>query len=342
MKRSLFILGVFLLFAGCKKDYSIVPPIPDKLVITILDQYENPPSRVSVFFKVETRAGQPVAGLTEEHFTIYEKGRNDEKERLLSEDETTRILSDNRQVFKNNIILLLDLSASVTNSSLPELKAAASSFVKNAMASALNSSNQIGIWFFDGRDAIHSLVDFTDNEQVLLATIEDIRSGLATDSSTDLFGAVVKSAKLAEAKIAESSLQGVLASASIIIFTDGTDQAARYSKEEAYSAVDVASSEINFYTIGLGNEIDEKVLQKVGKTSSVYANNTTELTNKFAEIAKIINDRANSFYLFEYCTPKRDGSGINELHIHAEKDNQKGSTETTFSAEGFSDDCDLN
>ena len=342
MKRFLLILSIFLFHAGCKKDYSIVPNIPDKLIITILDQYENPPSRVSVFFKVESREGQPIAGLTEQDFTIYEKGRNDEKKRLLSEDETTRVLSDNRQVFKNNIILLLDLSASVTNNSLPELKAAASSFIKNAMASSLNSSNQIGIWFFDGRDAIHSLIDFTDNQQALLSAIESIRSSLATDSSTDLFGAVLKSTKLAESKITESTLQGILASASIIIFTDGTDQAARYGKEEAYDAVNNASGEINFYTIGLGNEIDEKVLKNIGKTSSVYANNTTNLTEKFAEIAKIISDRANSFYLFEYCTPKRDGSGINELHIHVERDGQKGSAMTTFNADGFSDDCDLN
>ena len=43
---------------------------------------------------------------------------------------------------------------------------------------------------------------------------------------------------------------------SIIVFTDGTDQAARYSREEAYAAVENASEEIKYYTIGLGNEID--------------------------------------------------------------------------------------
>ena len=344
MKQSIvlsFCLTLLLLL-GCGKDNSISPRNNESLVITILEQFDTPPSRVSVFFKVETKDGQPVARLKEEHFKIYEKGRNDEKERLLSVDETTRVLSDNRQVFKNNIILLLDLSASVTNNSLLELKAAAHSFIDNAMASTLNSSNRVGIWYFDGRDAIHSLVDFTDDATQLHSSIDKINAGLSTDTSTDLFGAIIKSTRLAEAKLIESELQGVLASASIIVFTDGTDQAARYAKEEAYQKVDSAASSINYYTIGLGGEIDENVLSKIGKTSSVFANNTTELTDKFSEIAGIISDRANSFYLFEYCTPKRHGSGINELHIHVESEGKKGSEETTFNSEGFVDDCDLN
>ena len=342
-KFALGLLGLTLIASACNKDdYTPVSNYRDKsLVITIQDQYETPPSRVSVFFKVETNEGEPVAGLTEENFTIYEKGRNDDDERLISADEATRIISDNSQVFENRAILLLDLSGSVLNSSLPNLKEAANKFVDKVIIPDHNPTT-IGIWWFDGKDAIHELIDFTDDAEALHEAINGINSNISTDNSTDLFGAILKSTALAESKLLETELQGILGAVSIITFTDGTDQAARYAREDAYAAVDNASEGVKFYTIGLGAEIDETVLKRLGKTSFVYANDTDALSAKFEDIANLIFDEANAYYLFEYCTPKRDGSGINELHIEAKHGNKEGRKITTFDATGFSEDCDLN
>jgi len=336
-------LSLILLLAACKKDDVVYFDAPENqdLIITIQEQYVNPPSRVSVFFKVETKEGKPVAGLTEENFKIYEKGRNDDIEKLLSKDETTRTLSDNSKVFEYRTMLVLDLSGSVLNNSLEELKDAANAFVDDIFTSNTNTSNSVGIWWFDGRDVIHPLVDFTNNAQSLHDAINSVNASISGDSSTDLFGAVIKSAALAENKLQEAQDQGTLSGFSIIMFTDGTDQAARYSRDDAYKAVENASEGINFYTIGLGAEIDETVLNRVGKTSSVFATDTQALTAKFEEVANLIADEANAFYFFEYCTPKRDGSGINDLHIVANSDGKEGRRITSFDATGFSDDCDL-
>ncbi|MEL6866124.1 MAG: VWA domain-containing protein [Bacteroidota bacterium] len=338
------LMALLLLAAGAcnKDDDSPTSGNKENLVIRIQEQYETPPSRVSVFFKVETGSGEPVAGLTEPNFTIYEKGRNDEVERLLSEDETTRILSDNGQIFRYHNILVLDLSGSVLNNNLEQLKDAAKSFISDVMATDFNSSASVGIWWFDGRDQLHQLIDFTDDESDLYEAVDGITPSISSDSSTDLFGAILKSTDLAEAKLSENQAQGILSAVSIIVFTDGTDQAARYAKADAYQAVDNASEGINFYTIGLGDEIDETALRKIGTSSFVFADDTTVLNNKFVEIANLISAEANSYYLFEYCTPKRNGSGESELHINVENDTGKGKRVTTFSADGFEDDCDLN
>ena len=336
-------LSLILLLAACKKD-DVVPfnPTSDQdLIITIQEQYVNPPSRVSVFFKVETKEGKPVAGLTEENFTIYEQGRNDDNEKLLSEDETTRLLADNSQLFEYRTMLLLDLSGSVLNNSLVQLKEAANAFVDDVFTTNSNTANNVGIWWFDGRDLIHPLINFTDDVESLHTAINSINQSISDDSSTDLFGAVIKSAALAENKLQEAQNQGILSAFSIIMFTDGTDQAARYSREDAYAAVENASEGINFYTIGLGAEIDETVLQRVGKTSSVFADNTAALTETFEEVAGLIADEANAYYLFEYCTPKRDGSGLNDLHIVAQREGKEGRKITSFDATGFTNDCDL-
>ncbi|MEO1629031.1 MAG: VWA domain-containing protein [Bacteroidota bacterium] len=312
------------------------------LDILIQEQYETRPSRVSVFFKVQDNRGNPVAGLTEANFTIYEKGRNDDQERLLSIDEATRVISDNSVLFRFHTILLLDLSGSVLNNSLEELKSGAKEFVRDILSNSGNSSADVGIWWFDGQDKLHSLIDFTDNETALINAIEDIRPGMNFDNSTDLFGAIIKSVNLAESKLSENRVQEILSAASIVVFTDGTDQAARYAKQQAYDAVDKASEDLYFYTIGLGGEIDSDVLDRIGKTSSIFASDTDALTAKFQELAGVITSEADSYYLFEYCTPKRDGSGINELHIVVDAQGGKGRKVTTFDATGFEADCDLN
>ena len=338
---SLLLISSCLLFTlACKKE-DTRPNKSDSLKITIQDKFETPPSRVSIFFQVETENGEPVSGLTEDNFTIFEKGRNDDKELRLSKDEATRVISDNGQVFSYYNMLLLDLSGSVLNSNLDQVKTSASSFIDDLMDANGNSSSKVGIWWFDGRDELHSLMPFSDDRQALKAAIAGIEPSISTDNSTDLFGAVLKSVAMAEARLLQSELQGILSAVSVTIFTDGTDQAARYSKVDAFKAVETAPQGIHFYTIGLGNEIDETVLGRLGKSSSVFADNTAALSQKFEEIANLILNQANSFYLFEYCTPKRNGSGISDLHIRIDTETGVGLKITSFDATGFTDDCDL-
>ncbi len=340
-KTLLMMLAVLLTLAACKKDKDTSPGNSTQLVLTIQEQFETPPSRVSIFFKVEDSNGNPISGLTKDNFTIFEQGRNDDKELLLSKDEATRVISDNRQVFRYHNILVLDLSGSVLNNSLDQLKTSANNFVDDVIAANGNSSATVGIWWFDGRDKLHQLIGFSSDKNALQTAINGIDHSISTDNSTDPFGAVLKSTQLAKSKLAEDEIEGILSAVSIVVFTDGTDQAARYSKTDAYDAVDDAPEGINFYTIGLGNEIDEKVLKRIGKSSSVFADNTAALDLKFEEIAGLISSEANSYYLFEYCTPKRDGSGISDLHMVVKKDGAVGKKITQFDATGFADDCDL-
>ena len=128
---------------------------------------------------------------------------------------------------------------------------------------------------------------------------------------------------------------GFQAAASVITFTDGTDQAARHLRSDAFDAVESASESIDFYTIGLGNEIDQDVLTALGPKSALSTDDPDDLANKFREIADNIFNEANSFYLFEYCTPKRDGSGINGLRIEVDVAEGQGAVNTTFDATGF-------
>lgn len=310
------------------------------LLLSIQEQFTTLPGKVSILFKVSDSQGNPISGLTANQFTIYEQGRNDDCFNTISSSESLARISPNSQIFSNNTLLVLDLSNSVLESSLDELKAASTSFVNNVMPSPDNESFKMAIYWFDGEDELHLLNPLTSSSTELTAAIDGITQDISNDPSTDLYGAVIKSTDIAEDLIQENNANAVIGAASVVIFTDGTDQASRFTEERALEAVNDANRNISYFTIGLGAEIDADVLTQIGKTASVFASNKEELETTFNQISQRVSEQANSFYLFEYCTPKRDGSGENNLVIQLTNGGLQGAVQTKFNADGFTGGCE--
>ena len=351
MKKAIASLGMMcmlLLLVSCGKDGANPNDCNTfshkDLKVTIQEQFTTLPGKVSVFFKAEGNDGQPLGRLDPEDFTVYERGRNDDCPKLISNNESFARISPNNQIFAYNSMLVLDLSGSVIGSSLQELKEASKSFIDNVMTQDPNSegpddSFKMGIWWFDGEDKLHNLIGFTSDKDVLKQKIDGIQPGISKDPSTDLYGAVLKSTQVAFEKLQDYKLNDVLSASSIVIFTDGTDQAARHSFAEVLTTVKSADAGIKYFTIGLGEEIDQDVLTKIGKNGTIFAANKEELEVKFQETADLVGAEAGSFYLFEYCSPKRDGSGVSEVSIVVDKDGRKGFVQMSFDATGFTSGC---
>lgn len=310
------------------------------LVLSIQEQFTTLPGKVSIFFRVSDTDNNPVPGLTADQFTIYEQGRNDDCFNTISTSESQARISPNSQIFSNNTLLVLDLSNSVLSSSLEELKSASISFIDNVMPATPEDSFKMAIYWFDGENELHLLNAPTSSKQELTIAIEGITEDISNDPSTDLYGAVIKSTDIATGLLKESTSDGKIGAASVVIFTDGTDQASRFTEEAALKKVDEADSNISFFTIGLGGEIDTQVLTDIGKTFSVFAGNKEELETTFNDISFRVSQRANSFYLFEYCTPKRDGSGESNLAIQVKEGSRQGAVQTKFNANGFTGGCE--
>lgn len=312
----------------------------NELLLSIQDQFTTLPGKVSIFFKVSDSEGNPVPGLTADQFTIYEQGRNDACFSTISKTESKARISPNAQIFNNNTLLVLDLSNSVLSSSLNELKLASASFIDNVMPVVESPSFKMAIYWFDGEDKLHLLNPLTSSREELTMAIEGITQDISNDPSTDLYGAVIKATTIAEDLLASSNNDEVIGAASVVIFTDGTDQASRYTESAALSKVTNANRNISFFSIGLGAEIDAEVLSDIGKTFSVFAGNKEELESTFNDISFRVSEQANSFYLFEYCSPKRDGSGENNLAIQVREGNRQGAVQTKFNAKGFTGGCE--
>ncbi len=330
---SLMVAFLFMLIQSCGGNSDTTPG----LQVTIENQFTNLPSNVSVFFKVQDGGGKGKSGLKEADFNIYENGS------LISEFEAARKIQPNEQVLDYNIMLLLDLSGSILSSqNLGPLKSAAKSFIDEVVPSEGEVSAgavKVEIWWFDGSQNIKQLQPITSNTTTLKTAIDNINASMSSDNSTNLYGAVIQSVGIATQRLGQSQELDKFGSNSVVIFTDGTDQANRSTKGQALEAVRKADPSISFYTIGLGGEIDEPVLKEIGKTSFVSAVNIGELLDKFKEIGDLINSKANSYYLLEYCSPKRSGS--NQLTIEVVQGNLKGSAKTIFDASDFNGSCNL-
>ena len=349
MKQLTLFLGLIaLLFAsqGCKGDdpqYADCWIKPKKTQYK-LDIIEGPtvtlPSKISIFFKVSDLNNNPVGYLTQDNFVIYEKGLNDDCHRIISEFEAKRRISGREQVFNHTTLLVMYLSGSVLQSSLANLQTAAISFIDEVMPDTLDNSTKMGIYWFDGEDELHELEPITSDIWELKAAINSITPNISTDNSTDLYGAVIKAATKAKVVLADLQDMNITAAASVVIFTDGQDRANRYARADAYAAVTSSPQGISYFTLGVGNEINPVDLQTIGKSGYASAEKIDDLSKIFGQIAYLVGNEANSYYLFEYCSPIRNGSN-NGLIIETYKGNSVGYIEATFDATGFTGGCQL-
>ena len=312
------------------------------------------PSRVGWLFKVDTCAGQPVSGLSGAQFEIFEDGKK------VSAFESQQRVAPKGERFRLYSVVLLDLSGSMLRSGdFPKLSAAASRYLDEALAAG-GEGHRISLMTFDGRAQPQTVVPFTSNRAALQAGLDSLSvtecqasvdcagfadhrtcaGGRCVDDSTNLNGALVSTLDVLGQELTHSDV--TWRDGAVVLFTDGTDQAARVSSATAQQAVSTSSQHV--FTIGLGGEVDERVLQGLGKDGYWPVAKADQLDAAFVEIAGRVAGLANRFYVLEYCSPKR--SGTHTLKVVATIDTARdgtlvGSLSGQFDATGFSSGCEL-
>lgn len=338
-----FLIVCALLFNSCGNiiDNNCPNIYYNDLKITVVQEPKIVPgsSKLSMILKVNENSSRflPVSGLTTGNFKVYEKGTNDECPNAISESEANKQFSPSPQKFRHNTMIVLDLSASVTSTALTQLKSSTISFINNIITTSGDDSYLVSVAWFDGEDKLNTLVDFTSNKSQLTNAVQNLSAGISKDPSTDLYGAVIKSVDRAEQRLKDLQKESYISAYSIVVFTDGTDQAARYNKQVALNKVNGANPKISVFTIGLGTEIDKSILTSIGKNGAVFPQNKNELEAKFIELARVVRGEANSYYLFEYCSPKRAGKV--GLVLVVAYDAKKGTYSTSFDANGLTSNC---
>lgn len=286
----------------------------------LVDASVQKPSNVAVYFTVDTRAGDPVPGLTAEQFHIYED------DKLVSPFESKQTILNPEVAAEHYTLLLVDLSASVTQSGqLDALQEAI-----NRFTSQVGQLQQTAVYGFDGRAEIVAIRGFSPGvAKVNLSTFKP------QDPSTNLNGAVVKAVEVLEKQLDKATAP--LRFGTLVVFTDGTDHAHRVTREAALKEV----FDVNFdvFVIGVGAEIDERELQAFSKSGSALSKDPAAVGAQFDAIAARIDGYTKRFYLLSYCSPAR--AGTHRLKVEPFlKDGKQGSLEYEFDATGFGPQCD--
>ena len=301
---------------------------------TLVIGHAQKPSNIYLFFTVQDGNGNPVTGLKDADFEIYED------DRLISQYESSQTIFPNPSVYTMDTVLLLDMSGSVLNadaSVFASLKDSAAAFLDNVVG---EQGQEAAIYYFDGQAQIHKLAEFSKDITSLKATIQSltvsgIKAAEGYDPSTNLNGAVQQGlAALDAARTAAGTDK--LFIGTLVTFTDGTDQAHLVTDAAAVASVN-ASTHYSF-TIGLGAEIDEAHLKDLGKSGFAWAQNSDDLSGAFAEIAATISSQSDKRYILGYCTPSR--SGDHQVKLSVKK--RPGELNFAFNADGFSGGCDPN
>lgn len=293
------------------------------LNVSLINAAADKPNNVWVFFTVE-KGDEPVAGLEADDFEIYEDGQ------LVSAFESKQTIQNPEVAAVMYTLLLLDVSGSVTESGEADrLVDAAKQFTEQ-----VGKTQKVAVYAFDGEEKLHPVVPFSTSQGQVEGGLEGLRSYKAKDPSTNLHGAVILGVR--ELKVALDKDDKPLKFGTLVVFSDGSDRAARYTREEMNSELDKEDyANFDMFAIGVGAEIEKAKLDDVGRDGTELATDDASVKSAFETVAKRIEQHMKRFYLLSYCTPARKGDHTVEIVANSTEPKGKGSLEYGFSAAGF-------
>jgi hypothetical protein len=301
------------------------------LHLTAIKATNSRPSNVAVYFKVETRSGEPVGGLTADRFKIFED------DNLVSQYESKQTILNPEVAAVHYTLLLVDMSGSVSESGTGETLVQA----VGAFTERVEKDQKVAIYAFDGSPDLYPIVPFTDQAGNAKAGVQQLATFKPKDPSTNLNGAIVKALDELDNDLGKATQP--LKFGTLVIFTDGTDRANRVPADVMRQHV--VEKPFDVFAIGLGAEIQEHQLAEIGKSGTAMATDKNAIVKAFDDIGAKVDAKTKSFYLLSYCSPAR--AGKHELRVQAEvtqegKSPQTGSLESDFDATGFAPGCDPN
>lgn len=325
LKRSLAVLfcsvvaGNAMTLSACKNGNG---SNDDRCVdFQLLRGHAYEPGNVVLMFKLETCDGEPVPGITADNLVLRED------DVVLSPAETGQILLASTMGYDWFTVLLLDVSGSALDfDTLPDLQEALRWLIEQ-----VTDEQRVGIYLFDGRADVEVLVPVTTDAALLRNGIDSLSTYTPVDPSTNLNGAVLSGLALLDSLAVGSDAP--VKAGTMVLFTDGVDQAGRVSDAEAESAV--RNSGRNVHAVGLGSGVDSVHLTAIGKDGWHFANVPAGLIGQFDDVGESMQLAAGTYYILAYCTLKRARQHLVTLGVEG----REGTLGFAFTADGFQAGC---
>jgi len=275
------------------------------------------PSVVKVYFGLNECEGAPLSGLTAGDFKISEDGRE-----VLAAQSNLALLQEPSRIRRSTLVLV-DMSGGLSDGrNLQYLQRSLLDFSRR-----LTSTQETGIYAFDGREELQEIIGFTSDTEKLEKAVNNLDKFKVKDRSSNLNGAVILGLKMLDSM--KKSIGNGIFTGSLLIVTDGIDHAGYAPESRAIS--DSQLSDHAIFTTGIGDGINQEYLEAVGKNGAFILSNAKEAGRTFADIAGEILETGNSYYILAYCSLSRAGS--HKLSIEAR--GYGGRMELDFNANKF-------
>jgi hypothetical protein len=298
------------------------------LNVSMVKAAQRRPSNLAVFFTVKTRRGEPVAQLESKQFRIYEDGA------LVSLYESRQTILNPEVAAEHYTLLLVDMSGSVSESpQVPMLVEAATRFTES-----VGQYQRVAVYAFDGGAEIHPIVPFTTSPGASARGVSALARFRPRDPSTNLNGAIVRGLGVLDHAVAQARTP--LRFGTLVVFTDGTDRAGRVEFSEVQKLLDEREPEV--LAIGVGTEIDERTLSRIGRDGHWLVKDSAAVQQAFQTAADRIVGYTRSHYLLSYCSPARAGKHQVTIEAVAPDTGKSGRLTYEFDAAGFGPGCDPN
>lgn len=300
MKKNLtntlsFILAILFLLANSMPVYA---GLADSLIIhgiTAMPNEEGTGYTVEINVSVLDNDKNPVEGLTLENFVVTE--------------DSNQVVIDDVNLSRNlpiSVIVLMDNSGSMLGERLRLAKQGIGDFIDS-----LGGGDQVAAYTFS--EVTRQIVVFTDD--VDEAAQDWNNSTIAADKGTCLYNAIYGAVEQAK-----PLSQGRRA---VVVLSDGKDTITGYDVCSSYTEQDVIDKAneggalVPVYTIGVGNEVDEKSLERIAnRTGGVY--NHTISNNELPALFDKLSDQLSSEYIVSYTSTAAPGTHSITVNVGGE------------------------
>jgi uncharacterized protein YegL len=287
------------------------------------------PAAVRVIFRVLDCDGYPVRQLTAADVTVI----NDEKGEPFGSggEGGSASAPTNPENFEFYSVLALDMSDSIVNGgAVDNMISGAEAFVQKLVVEAPDAQrHRVAIVIFGRTDAIQTILGFTDDAQVLFATLDNLRTSQSL-GTTNLYGAYIYAIDTVKA----AAIDYDMVERTVVILTDGTHEAGdeELMRTQALNAKTsaVETAGVSIFSIGIRGAYDEEKLRELASKEEyfVIADNSAALVTAFGSVAGSVENISRSNYVIGICTPVE--LGYPTLTINVNVDGRQDSAQVAY------------
>ncbi len=271
-----------LAFEGCSRNQIVLKPI---------DINASEPSIINVLFSAELENGKPIHNLNLDDLIIYE-----DEEILSDRNRTFQTLLKGEDIKNISRQIIAVTFIPSEEDSLENLKKSLELIINNI---DINDKNPVMILAIG--ETIKIVADFLTNKDDLLRAISlyprDLSGNINLNENIYKLRSLLTGGNKFDIR-------------SLLMITNQRDKAKRVSNHDLNRFMPKNS----IFTIGIGDDVDEVLLEEIGGGGNLSINNSSEIEENLEPISSFFNRTGKNIYLLQYASPKRKSISGNSNH----------------------------